>query len=110
GAALIAFLLPEGGAVALRAARGEWRELAHNRVFLRFLWLVLMANFLMQGPMWLFPLFVRSRGGDLATIRNMWILMLLVEIPLVLSTGSGLKRVGARGLLGVGVLIGGLRW
>ena len=36
--------------------------------------------------------------------------MLLFEIPLVLSTGSGLKRVGARGLLGVGVLVGGLRW
>jgi len=110
GAALIAFLLPKGGAVALRAARGDWRELARNRVFLRFLWFALMANFLMQGPMWLFPLFVRSRGGDLGTIRNMWILMLLFEIPLVLSTGSGLKRVGARGLLGVGVLVGGLRW
>jgi hypothetical protein len=36
--------------------------------------------------------------------------MLLLEIPLVLSTGSGLKRLGARGLLGVGVLVGGLRW
>jgi MFS family permease len=60
--------------------------------------------------MWLFPLFVRSRGGDLDTIRSMWILMLLFEIPLVLLTGSGLKRLGARGLLAVGVLIGGLRW
>jgi MFS family permease len=60
--------------------------------------------------MWLFPLFVRSRGGELTTIRDMWILMLLVEIPLVLSTGSGLKRLGARGLLVIGVLVGGLRW
>lgn len=109
-AALIAFLLPKSGMVALRAARGDWRELAHNRVFLRFLVFALLAHFLMHGPMWLFPLFVRSRGGDLATIRNMWILMLLLEIPLVLSTGSGLKRLGARGLLGVGVLVGGLRW
>jgi PPP family 3-phenylpropionic acid transporter len=64
----------------------------------------------MHGPLWLFPLFVRSRGGDLDTIRGMWILMLIVEIPLVLLTGSGLKRIGARGLLGVGVTIGGLRW
>jgi MFS family permease len=40
----------------------------------------------------------------------MWILMLLVEIPLVLFTGSGLKRLGARGLLMVGVSVGGLRW
>jgi len=109
-ASLIAFLLPRSGVVALRAARDDWRELAHNRVFLRFLVFALLAHFLMHGPMWLFPLFVRSRGGDLGTIRNMWILMLLLEIPLVLSTGSGLKRLGARGLLGVGVLVGGLRW
>jgi len=85
GAALIAFLLPKAGAVALRAARGDWRELAHNRAFLRFLLFALIAHFLMHGPMWLFPLFVRSRGGDIGTIRNMWILMLLFEIPLVLQ-------------------------
>lgn len=109
-AACIAFFLPKRGAVALRAARGDWRELLHNRAFLGLLFFVLGAQFLMYGPMWLFPLFVRSRGGDLDTIRSMWILMLLFEIPLVLLTGSGLKRLGARGLLAIGVLIGGLRW
>ena len=109
-AAFIAFFLPKKGAVALRAARGDWRELIGNRAFARFLGFSLLAHFLMHGPMWLFPLFVRSRGGDLTTIRDMWILMLLVEIPLVLSTGSGLKRLGARGLLAVGVLVGGMRW
>jgi PPP family 3-phenylpropionic acid transporter len=40
----------------------------------------------------------------------MWILMLTFEIPLVLLTGSGLKRLGARGLLALGVFAGGLRW
>ena len=109
-AALIGFLLPKSGPVALRAESGDWRELCHNRAFLRFLLFALGAHFLMHGPMWLFPLFVRSRGGDLGTIRNMWIIMLLFEIPLVFSTGSGLKRLGARGLLGVGVMVGGLRW
>lgn len=109
-AALIAFLLPQEGVVAVRAARGDWRELWHNREFLRFLLFALLAYFLLHGPMWFFPLFVRSRGGDLETIRNMWILMLLVEVPLVWSTGSGLKRFGARGLLVVGVAAGGLRW
>lgn len=109
-AAIIAFFLPRKGAVGLRAARGDWRELMHNPAFLRFLGFSLLAHFLMHGPMWLFPLFVRSRGGNLETIRNMWILMLVVEIPLVLLTGSGLKRLGARGLLAVGVSVGGLRW
>jgi MFS transporter, PPP family, 3-phenylpropionic acid transporter len=109
-AAVIAFFLPKKGTVGLRAERGDWRELMHNPAFLRFLIFSLCAHFLMHGPMWLFPLFVRSRGGDLATIRNMWILMLVIEIPLVLLTGSGLKRLGARGLLAVGVTVGGLRW
>ena len=109
-AAVVAFFLPQKGAVGLRAARGDWRELIGNRAFLRFLLFSLAAHFLTHGPMWLFPLFVRSRGGDLSTIRDMWILMLLVEIPLVLLTGSGLKRLGARGLLAAGVLVGGARW
>jgi PPP family 3-phenylpropionic acid transporter len=109
-AACIAFFLPQTGAIALRAQRGDWRELMGNRAFLRLLLYVLSAQFLMHGPMWLFPLFVRSRGGDIETIRAMWILMLTFEIPLVLMTGSGLKRFGARGLLGLGVFIGGLRW
>jgi PPP family 3-phenylpropionic acid transporter len=109
-AAVIAFYLPKKGAVGLRAARGDWRELLHNRAFVRFLCFTLFAHFLMHGPMWLFPIFIRARGGDLGMIRNMWILMLIVEIPLVLSTGSGLKRLGARGMLTVGVTVGGLRW
>lgn len=108
--AFFAFALPKKGAVGLRAERGDWRELIHNRAFLRFLIFSLLAHFLMHGPMWLFPIFMRSRGGDLSSIRDMWILMLIVEIPLVLSTGSGLKRLGARGMLTVGVAVGGLRW
>lgn len=108
--AFIAFFLPKKGAIGLRASRGDWRELLHNRAFLRFLMFSLAAHFLMHGPMWMFPLFVRSRGGDMDMIRGMWILMLIFEIPLVYSTGSGLKRLGARGLLTVGVSVGGLRW
>ncbi len=68
GAAIIAFFLPKKGVVGLRAARGDWRELIGNRAFLRFLIFSLLAHFLMHGPMWLFPLFVRSRGGDLTTL------------------------------------------
>lgn len=108
--ALIAFSLPKRGAVGWRAARGDWRELLHNRAFMRFLCFSFFAHFLMHGPMWLFPIFIRARGGDLSTIRNVWILMLIVEIPLVFMTGSGLKRLGARGLLTVGITVGGLRW
>ncbi len=109
-AALIGLALPREGAVSLRAARRDWRELLRNGAFVRFLLFALAAYFFLQGPMWLFPIFVRSRGGDIETIRGMWILMLAVEIPLVLFIGSGLKRIGARGLLALGVLAGGFRW
>lgn len=109
-AALVGLTLPREGRVALRASRGEWRALLHNRAVVRFLLFSFAAYFLLQGPMWLFPVYVRSRGGDLDTIRRMWILMLLIEIPLILSAGSALKRLGARGLLALGILAGALRW
>jgi PPP family 3-phenylpropionic acid transporter len=108
--ALIAFCIPRGGVVSTRAARGDWRLLLGNNAYLRFLLFSFAAYLLSQGPMWLFPLFVRSRGGDVETIRSMWVYMLVVEIPLVLASGSGLQRLGARGLLAVGVFAGGLRW
>jgi len=109
-AALISLCLPREGAISLRAARGDWKELLRNRAFVRFLLFALAAYFFLQGPMWLFPILIRDRGGDIDTIRGMWILMLAVEIPLVLSTGSGFKRLGARGLLALGVLASGVRW
>ena len=109
-AALISLCLPREGAISLRAARGDWKELLKNRAFVRFLLFALAAYFFLQGPMWLFPILIRDRGGDIDTIRGMWILMLAVEIPLVLSTGSGIKRLGARGLLALGVLASGVRW
>ena len=109
-AALVGLLLPREGVVAMRAARGDWRLLLGSNAYIRFLIFSFAAYLLSQGPMWLFPIFVRSRGGDIDTIRNMWVYMLIVEIPLVLASGSGLRRFGARGLLGIGVLVGGLRW
>jgi MFS transporter, PPP family, 3-phenylpropionic acid transporter len=108
--ALIGFFLPREGVVSMRAARGDWRLLLGSKAYLRFLIFSFAAYLLSQGPMWLFPIFVRSRGGDIETIRSMWIYMLIVEIPLVLASGIGLKHLGARSLLGVGVFAGGLRW
>lgn len=109
-AALISLRLPREGAVSLRAVRGDWIGLMKNGAFVRFLLFAFVAYMLLHGPMWFFPVFVRARGGDIDAIRGMWILMLAVEIPLVLLTGSGLKCLGARGLLAIGILASGLRW
>src|SRR4029077_11424497 len=81
-----------------------------NRPYIRFLFFSFGAYLLSNGPMWLLPIFVRSRGGDIETIRSMWLVMLIVEIALILATGSGIQRVAVRGVLGFGVIVGGLRW
>lgn len=107
---IVALFLPRHGAVSLTAAKGDWRALFRNRAYVRLLLFTLGVNLLLYGPMWLFPIFVRSRGGDVSTIRGMWMVMLVFEIPLVLSTGRGLKRLGARGLLAAGAFFGGVRW
>ena len=109
-AAVIALVLPRRGDAALRAAPGEWRLLLRSRPFLRVLVFASIAFFCFQGPMILFPVYVRSLGGDIEMVGRMWLPMLLVEIPLIALSGTGLRRFGARGLLIAGCLAGGVRW
>jgi PPP family 3-phenylpropionic acid transporter len=108
--ALVAFALPRRGAISLRAPRGDWHRLLRHGPFLRLLAFSLVAYLCLQGPMSLFPIFVRAHGGTLDSVSHMWILMLIPEIPLIALSGAGLARLGPRGLLAVGVLAGGLRW
>jgi len=108
--ALIARRLPQTGALATRAPRGDWRRLMRHGPFLRLLVFALLAYFFLQGPMGLFPLFVRARGGSLDAVSWMWIPMLIVEIPVIALLGETVARIGARGLLATGVIAGGLRW
>lgn len=109
-AGLIALFLPRAGATALRAQRGDWRYLLRHPPVQRLLVFTLLAYLCVQGPMILFPLYVRSFGGSIDTVGNLWILMLLLEVPLVLLTGTGVARLGARGLLGIALFAAGLRW
>jgi PPP family 3-phenylpropionic acid transporter len=108
--ALVAFALPREGAVSIRAPRGDWRRLLRHGPFLRLLGFTLVAYLCLQGPMSLFPVYVRAHGGSLDSVSRMWILMLIPEIPFILLSGAGLARFGPRGLLAIGVFAGGLRW
>ena len=108
--AVCALTLPRVGAVALRANAGDWRELLRSRPYLRLLAYVLVANVFLHGPLSMYPNLIRSRGGDLTVVSQMWIFMLLLEVPLVAMTGSTLARIGARGLLGIAIVAGGVRW
>ncbi len=102
--------LPRQGEAALRAPRGHWRELLRSAAVRRLLLFSLGCYMFTHGPMGLFPLLVRAAGGDLGTVGKMWVVMLLVEIPLIAFSGTGLRRFGARGLLTAGVVAGGVRW
>ncbi len=108
--AFFARRLPQAGALAVRASRGDWRGLLRNGPFVRLLVFALLAYLFLQGPMILLPIFVRAHGGSLDAVSWMWIPMLLVEIPVIALLGETIARIGARGLLATGVIAGGLRW
>ena len=109
-AAAVGPVLPRGGAVALRAPRGEWPQLLRIGALVRLVAFTSTAYVFLQGPIGMFPVYVRAEGGDMDTVGRMWVLMLLVEIPLIALSGAGMERIGARGLLAIGVLSGGFRW
>lgn len=110
-AALAVLALPSSDALAIRAQPGEARRiLLHHPPVVRLLALVFLAHLAMQGPINLFPLYVVERGGDAAMVGRLWIFMLLLEIPLIGFSGATLRRLGARGLLRMGLLAEGVRW
>ncbi len=109
-AAAAALAIPSRGAVALRAKRGEWKVLLRNRRFVRLLTVCTLAFLFVNGPMELFPILVRERGGNLHVVRDMWLFMLIPEILLITVLGTLVRRLGARALLAIGIFAGGMRW
>ncbi len=109
-AGLIAAALRRDEAVTTKAARGDWLLLVRDGAFVRLLLFILASYFCMQGPIALFPIYVRSLGGSVEMVSRMWIFMLLLEIPLVALSGTGFRRLGPRGLLALGVGSGAVRW
>jgi PPP family 3-phenylpropionic acid transporter len=109
-AAAIALAIPNRGAVALRASRGEWRVLLRNPRFVRVLALCTCAFLFINGPMEIFPIFVRARGGDLESVRGMWLFMLIPEVLLAAGLGALSARLGARGLIAIGLAAAAARW
>jgi PPP family 3-phenylpropionic acid transporter len=109
-AGAIAFVLPRADALEVRSARGDWRRLLAHAPYLRLLGVALLGYLMLQGPLQLFPIFVRAHGGSLDTVSQLWLLMLALELPLVAFSGASLARVGARGLLASGLAAGGIRW
>ncbi len=109
-AGAVSLMLRPDGSLGEKSLKGDWRLLMQHGPFLRLLVFMFAAYVFMQGPMAMFPVFVRSLGGGLDAVSKMWVLMLLLEIPLMALSGAGLARLGARGLIAVGLGAGALRW
>jgi MFS transporter, PPP family, 3-phenylpropionic acid transporter len=106
----IAWRIPEPGGVKHHVHRSRWLELRRHGPFVRLLMSSFGTYLFLQGPMNLFPLYLRAHGRGLETLSQMWILMLLLEIPLIAFSGTALRHLGPRGLVRVGLAAGGLRW
>ena len=107
---LSAYPPPPWAGCAARALQCEWRSLLSQGPFLRLTLVGFLAFFFLHGPMDIFPIYIRDRGGDIETIRNMWCVMLIPEIIFMTLLGTSVRRLGARGLLAVGIGAGAIRW
>ncbi len=109
-AGLFASRIERDGNVSIRASRKDWRLLVDNGPFVRVLVFTFLSYLFIQGPMVLFPILVRAQGGGIEAISEMWLLMLALEVPLVFYFGASVARVGARGVIAIGIGAAALRW
>jgi PPP family 3-phenylpropionic acid transporter len=109
-ASLISLALPRDGAVSVRAVAGDWRHLKGSGPFLRLVVVTLLTYLFLQGPLVMFPMFVRSLGGDLDVVSRMWMWMLVFEIPLLAGVAAAPSWIGARELIGIGIAADATRW
>jgi len=109
-AGAVSLSLPARGAVAVRAAGGDWQRLIGDRRFVRVLAFAFLTFFFTQGAMVLFPILVSAQGGGIQAISRMWLLMLALELPLVLAFGAAMSRIGPRGVIAIGTAAAAVRW
>jgi len=108
----VVFLIPNQKNIREQAKPGAWRLLIADRKFLRFLLYVFLVNFMLDGPMFLFPIFVKKIAPEntLGTLKWLWLIMLVPEIIAIALSGRIRRRIGVRLLMFSGLAAGGLKW
>lgn len=109
-AALVACTLPRWKATRIRAAPGDLGRLLTSPPFLRLLTAVFLGFLFLQGPSALFPLLIQHHGGGVHAISRMWMWMIALEIPLLGLFGAIVRRIGVKGVMISGILLGAVRW
>jgi PPP family 3-phenylpropionic acid transporter len=109
-AALGVGLLPKHAGLSAQARRGDLRALLSERAFARVLLFSTGIQFFLHGPMQLFPLYVRSRGGTMTDLSHLWICMLLLEVPLIFGSSWLFARFGVKRMMLAAAIGGGVRW
>ena len=109
-AAVCAALLPDRAGLALQARRGDVRALLAEGPFVRVLVFTTGIQLFLHGPMQLFPLYVRSRGGTMTDLSNLWICMALLEIPLIFGSSRLFSTFGVTRMMLLASAGGGVRW
>jgi len=106
GGAITALGLRGPASLSVRAQRGDLRALLALPAFLRVLVFSAGIQLFIQGPLSLFPLYVRARGGDMHDVSQMWIWMLLLEVPMIFGSSRLFARFGVTPMM----IVAALRW
>ena len=110
-ASLIALSLPTPPAhKRVRMHRGEQAWLLRQPAYVRVLGVSLLAYVFLQGPLQLLPVYARSRGGNTASVSEMWAWSLSLEAVLMLYAAGLYRRFGPRPTIALGIAACGVRW
>ena len=73
------FFIPNQEVIREKAEPGSWRRLFADSRFLRFFIYVFLANFMLDGPMFMFGIFVKSVAPNdpVGTLKWLWLIMLV---------------------------------
>lgn len=109
-AAVAVVFLPKHAGLSAQAQHGDLRALLSERAFVRVLLFSTGIQFFLHGPMQLFPLYVRSRGGTMTDLSHLWICMVLLEVPLMFGSSRLFARFGVTRVMLAASAAGGVRW
>jgi MFS family permease len=109
-AAWVAMSFPKHDGLSVQAQRGDLRALLGEPAFVRVLIYSIGIQFFIHGPMQLFPLYVRSRGGSMTDLSHLWVCMVALEVPLIFGSGRLFARFGVRRMMLVASAAQGVRW